>query len=255
MAVYIYLVVSAALVLISDIFMSVFREPYSWWLVPLLFVGFFIALVAVHMIFTFAWIMTINTKKPTGKRRAFRKWITVTIDMLMKIVRVSVNTSGTEKVPADRKLLFVCNHQHDLDPIMILSVFPDNEIGFIGKKEIYKTMPLEAAKTIIEAARTLSEGKFSVGLFPEGYVSKSCELQPLRNGSLKIAYRAKAPIAVCVINNTRSIPKRMFFRHTEVQFRVIRVMEYEEYADMSTQELGDLIHGEMKKELDEIRGG
>ena len=47
----------------------------------------------------------------------------------------------------------------------------------------------------------------------------------------------------------------MFFRHTEVQFRVIRVMEYEEYADMSTQELGDLIHGEMKKELDEIRGG
>ena len=36
MAVYIYLVVSAALVLISDIFMSVFREPYSWWLVPLL---------------------------------------------------------------------------------------------------------------------------------------------------------------------------------------------------------------------------
>ena len=105
MAFYIYLVVSAALVLISDIFMSVFREPYSWWLVPLLFVGFFIALVAVHMIFTFAWIMTINTKKPTGKRRAFRKWITVTIDMLMKIVRVSVNTSGTEKVPADRKLL------------------------------------------------------------------------------------------------------------------------------------------------------
>ncbi len=273
MAVYIYLVASAALVLISDIFMSVFREPYSWWLVPLLFVGFFIALVAVHMIFTFAWIMTINTKKPTGKRRAFRKWITVTIDMLMKIVRVSVNTSGTEKVPTDRKLLFVCNHQHDLDPIMILSVFPDNEIGFIGKKEIYKTMPLigkamhglgslpidrennrEAAKTIIEAAHMLGDGRFSIGLFPEGYVSRSCELQPLRNGSLKIAYRAKAPIAVCVINNTRSIPKRMFFRHTEVELRVIRVMEYEEYADMSTQELGDLIHGEMKKELDEIRG-
>ena len=72
MAVYIYLVVSVALVLISDIFMSVLREPYSWWLVPLLFIGFFLALTIIHLQITFVWIMTISTKKPTGKRRAFR---------------------------------------------------------------------------------------------------------------------------------------------------------------------------------------
>lgn len=270
---YIYLVVSAALIPLLDNFFGILRHSYSWWLVPLLFIAFFLGLVILHLIVTAVWILTINTSKPSGKRKAFRWWVNVSIQLLMKLVRVSVNASGTEKVPRDKKLLFVCNHQHDLDPIMILSVFPDIEIGFIGKKEIYKTMPLigkamhglnslpidrennrEAAKTIIEAARYLKEGKVSIGLFPEGYVSKSCALRPIRNGSLKIAYRADAPIAVCVINNTRSIPKRMFLRHTEIEFRVIKVLEPEEYKSLSTVELGELIHKLMAEELEKIRG-
>ncbi len=269
---YVYLVASAALIPILDNFFEILRHSYSWWLVPLLFVAFFLGFAILHILITVLWILTIRTDRPVKNGAAFRAWVNLTIPLLMKLVRVSVNASGVEKVPENGRMLFVCNHQHDLDPVMILSVFPKYEIGFIGKKEIYKTMPLigkamhglhslpidrennrEAIKTIIEAARLLKEDKASVGLFPEGYVSKSCELLPLRNGSLKIAYKANVPIVVCVINNTRSIPKRMFLRHTDIEFRVLSVITPEEYKDMPTVELGDRIYGEMKSALAEIR--
>ena len=269
---YVYLVASAALIPILDNFFEILRHSYSWWLVPLLFVGFFGGLVIIHILITVVWILTIRTDRPVKQRPMFRRWINLTVPLLMKLVRVSVNASGTEKVPEKGRMLFVCNHQHDLDPVMMLSVFPDYDIGFIGKKEIYKTMPIigkamhglcglpidrennrEAAKTVIEAVHILKEDKASIGLFPEGYTSKSCELLPLRNGSLKIACKAKVPIVVCVLNNTRSIPKRMFIHHTEIEFRVLSVITPEEYEGMNTADLGDIIHSQMKTALDEIR--
>lgn len=269
---YVYLVASAALIPILDNFFEILRHSYSWWLVPLLFVGLFLGLVIIHIIITVIWILTIRTDRPVKQRPAFRRWVNLTVPLLMKLVRVSVKASGVEKVPQNGRMLFVCNHQHDLDPVMMLSVFPDYDIGFIGKKEIYKTMPIigkamhglcglpidrennrEAAKTVIEAVHILKEGKASIGLFPEGYTSKSCELLPLRNGSLKIACKAKAPIVVCVLNNTRSIPKRMFIHHTEIEFRVLSVITPEEYEGMNTAELGDIIHSQMETALDEIR--
>ena len=269
---YFYLVLSVALIPILDNFFEILRHSYSWWLVPLLFVGFFLGLVILHILFTVLWILTIRTDRPVKNAAAFRRWINLTIPLLMKLVRVKVNAKGVEKVPEKGRMLFVCNHQHDLDPVMILSVFPDYDIGFIGKKEIYKTMPLigkamhglyclpidrennrEAAKTVIEASKLLKEDKASVGLFPEGYTSKSCELLPFRNGSLKIAMRAGVPVVVCVLNNTRSIPKRMFLRHTDIEFRVLSVIAPEEYEGMTATELGDIIHSQMKTALDEIR--
>ena len=104
---YIYLVVSAALIPLLDNFFGILRHSYSWWLVPLLFIAFFLGLVILHLIITAVWILTINTSKPAGKREAFRWWVNVSIQLLMKLVRVSVNASGTEKVPRDEKNCFL----------------------------------------------------------------------------------------------------------------------------------------------------
>ena len=69
-----------------------------------------------------------------------------------------------------------------------------------------------------------------------------------------MAYRAEAPIAVCVINNTRSIPKELFWRRTEIKLNVLEVIPYEDYKDMPTVELGDKIHDMMQTELKRLRG-
>ena len=187
---------------------------------------------------------------------------------MMKFVRVKLNVTGADKVPENTRMLFVCNHQHDLDPIMLLAAFPDAEIGFIAKKEIYVKMPFisramhklhclpidrendrAAVKTIISAIKLLKDDTVSVALFPEGYVSKSCELLPFRNGAFKIAYKAEVPIVVCAINNTRVAAKSLGWRHSEIDLRVLSVIQYEEFKGMTTAELGDIIHSQMETSL------
>lgn len=273
---YLYLVVSAALIPILDrLGVDILRESYSWWLVPLLLICLFVGFVLIHILVFVVSVQFVNLNKTTDKFYGyFRFNIKTIIPILLKLARVDIRLSGEDKVDSDRKMLYICNHQHDFDPIMMLKALPDSDLAFIGKKEIYTQKPFiakimhklrslpidrendrEAAKTIIAASRILKEGKSSIGLFPEGYCSKDGELLPIRNGSLKIAYKAEAPIVVCVINNTRALPKRIFRRHTDIEFRVLSVIEYEQYKHMTTTELGNLIHDQMNEALNQIKSG
>lgn len=273
--IYLYLVLSVALVPILDNFYEILRQPYSWWLVPVLFIGFFLGFIILHMIWFFAsFIFTSFKSNPDKCAKYFRFAVKITLPLVIKFLRVRVNVSGKDldEVPTDRKMLFVCNHQHDFDPAVIWEVFPDNEIGFIGKKEIYEKMPIigkimhrlyglpidrennrEAVKTIIGAIKLLQEEKASVAVFPEGYTSKQCELLPFRNGVFKIALKAKVPIVVCVLHGTRKLPKRLLWRGGEVNFSLVDVVYPEEYEGMSTNELGDKIHALMSEALEKIK--
>ena len=192
---------------------------------------------------------------------------------LLKLGGVKVEMQGVENLPQEGRMLVVCNHQHDFDPVIIVNAFPDAELSFIGKKEIFTTMPFaaramhwleclyidrendrEAAKTIIQAIKRIKDDKNSIALFPEGYVSKSCELQPLRNGSLKIALKSQVPVVVCVVNGTRDMAKKLFRGRSTVQFRLLDVITPEQYEGLNTTQLGDIIHEKMRVSLEEIRG-
>lgn len=273
--IYIYLVLSAALIPVFDNFLPILRQEYSWWLAPVLLIGFFLSFILVHLGWFLLSFVFVSLKSDQDKGAKYYRFVLkVTLPLIVSIARVKINLSGMspEDVPNDREMLFVCNHQHDFDPAIIWSVFPDSEIGFIGKKDIYEKMPLiakimhklyglpidrennrEAAKTIIGAIKLLKDKKASVAIFPEGYTSKNCELLPFRNGAFKIALKANVPIVVCAINGTRRIPKRMIWRGCEVDFKIIEVIYPEQFAGMDTSEIGDMIHPKMEKALEEMK--
>ncbi|MBO5357964.1 MAG: 1-acyl-sn-glycerol-3-phosphate acyltransferase [Clostridia bacterium] len=273
--VYFYLIAAGALLPILNNFFPIFEKGYSWWLAPILYVVFLFGLMLIQiglMFLVFAVVSPNSTSK--GATKFYRFMVKYSLPLIIWLAKVKINVTGIDPddVPKDRKMLFVCNHQHDFDPAVIFSVFPDNEIGFIGKKDIIKKLPFiakimkllgglfidrendrEAAKTIIEATRILKEEKSSIGLFPEGYTSKTCELLPFRNGGFKMALKAKVPIVVCVINNTRAIPKRMCRLTTKVDFKIVDVIYPEAFEGMNTAELGDMIHEKMENAYNEIR--
>lgn len=273
--IYVYLVLSAALIPILNNFFDILRESYSWWLVPVLFIGFFLGFIILHaiwLVLSFAFVRLDSDQEKGAKY--YRFVVKHTLPLVVSLARIKINVSGVpvDSIPSDKKMFFVCNHQHDFDPAVIWSVFPDNEIGYIGKKEIYRTMPFiakimhklyglpidrdnnrEAAKTIIGAIKLLKEEKASVAVFPEGYTSKKCELLPFRNGAFKVALKAKTPIVVCVLNGTRQIPKRMVWRGCEVDFCVVNVIEPQEYEGMNTNELGDMIYAQMHEALGKLK--
>jgi 1-acyl-sn-glycerol-3-phosphate acyltransferase len=131
----------------------------------------------------------IDPKSPPEKGTRFYRFIlNSSLPLMLWMAKVKVKLSGLdpEEIPNDEKMLFVCNHLSELDPIILMSVFPEHNIGFVGKKDICTKMPLiaksmrklygvfvdrendrEAAKSIIEASHILKDKKASVGLFPE----------------------------------------------------------------------------------------
>ncbi len=269
---YLYLILSAALIPILNNFFDILRQGYSWWLVPVLFVGFFIGFILLHVIVFILSFLFVKLDSPQEKGAKYYRFLAkITVPMLLKLARVEINQRGLDvsKVPTDTRLLFVCNHKHDFDPLIMLGVFGEYDIGFIGKKEIFENMFLvgkimhklyglpidrennrEGAKTIIKAIKILKEDKASIGLFPEGYTNKTEEkLLPFRNGAFKIAYKADVPIVVCTVNGTREIPKKMFRKKSDVDFCIVDVIYPKDFKDLTTTELGDKIHNKMEKEL------
>ena len=149
-------------------------------------------------------LITDVKKAPPRSVGFFRMLVKATVPILVKLAGVKVKTTGTELMPSDQRVMLVCNHQHDFDPVIIYSVFPDSKLSFIGKKEIYTEKPFigkamhrllclpidrendrEAAKTIIRAIRLIKDDDASVCVFPEGYTSPSCELLPSGTVHLK----------------------------------------------------------------------
>ncbi len=271
--IYAYIVISAALIPILNNFFDILGQTYSWWLTPALMVLFFLGFLIIQFgIFVLMILFTDTKKEVPNSSKFFRFLVKNCLSIIIFLARVKINHSGEEKLPTEGRMLVVCNHQHDFDPIIMFSVFPDAELAFIGKKEIYtemrfiskamhrlQSLPIdrendrEAAKTIIKAIRTITDDRASIALFPEGYVSKTCEILPFRNGSLKVAIKAKVPVVVCVINNTQEIPKKMFRKKSEVEFHLVDVITPEQYEGMNTQELGEIIHSKMSKKLMGIR--
>lgn len=266
----IYIVVSAVVTLLLEIPFELFRQEYSWWLVPAVLAGVEAALVVIHLIILAISVLCVNLKKPPKDTKFFRFLVKGFLQMALPFLGVSVKTSGMEKVPQDEPFLLVCNHIHDLDPAVIYYALPDSNLAFVAKKEIKELFPFvyralyklnglpidrennrEAAKTIINATKLIKEKTHSVAVFPEGYVSKSGELLPIRNGALKIATKSQVKIVVCTLWGTKEIPKNLFKRKTEIHFNVLEVLDTQD--NIHTAELGETVHNIMEESVNSFR--
>lgn len=104
-----------------------------------------------------------------------------------------------------------------------------------------------ALRTILKAIQFLKEDKTSIAVFPEGYTSKTGELNSFRNGAFKIAQKAGVPIVVCVLSNTPAILKNMFRRHTDVYLDVLDIIPADELNGVTTAQIGSRVHDAMTK--------
>ena len=266
-----YILISIVLTGFTCVNVETLQQPAFLWVNILLAFAYWLVLYLIHILIVLLMVYTTNLNKPPKFTGLFRFLIKTGLPTLLRIAGVKIKAQGIEKIP-DGRVLVVCNHQHDFDPVIIVNAFPNAHLSFIGKKEIFTEKPFacramhlleclyidrendrEAAKTIIKAIKLLKENKTSIGLFPEGYVSKTGELQPLRNGSLKIALKSQVPVVVCVIDGTKNMAESLFRRRSTVHFRLLDVITPEIYEDMNTNQLGDIIHEKMQTALDDIR--
>ncbi|WP_232695716.1 lysophospholipid acyltransferase family protein [Brevibacillus daliensis] len=146
---------------------------------------------------------------------------TISLQRLMKIAGAEIKVNGAENVPLNEAVLFVSNHQSNMDiPVLFLS--SPNKMSFIAKKEMEnipglgkfmkmgnclfmdRDNPRQSIKTISEGVDLLKKG-YSLSVFPEGTRSKSNQPGEFKPGSLRLATKSGAKIVPVSLKDTRKL--------------------------------------------------
>lgn len=244
----------------------------TWWFVlriPLLFLAaYFIWLILYALLFSVISLF-INKKKPVTKaHHGMRRLMVETMQLILLAGRIRVHAEGLDRIDRTKPFLLIANHRSMIDPFLPLTLLKGTEIIYICKPEILK-MPVagsyahicgfpfidrennrQALKTILRAVDILKEEQTAVGIFPEGTRNKTdAPLLPLHAGSFSIAKRANVPIVVAVNRDTEKAIRQFLWHGTKVSFKVIDVLSPEQIADLSTQEIAELVREKLETAL------
>lgn len=239
------------------------------WLLPVSYIGFFLALLLLSFGGLLLGCALIDPEKEREKDSpVFRKLILWYIDLILTFLPVKLCTYGLEKMPEDGRFLLVCNHLHEIDPAILMHCFSKKNIAFVAKQEtknmflINKVLPKllcptinrendkEALKTILRCIKLLKEDIVSVGIFPEGRINKFRKLAHFRPGVFKIAQKAKVPVVVCSLQNTDLVLKNLKkLKSTQVHVHLLDVIPVEEIENTTTVELAERIYTMMADDL------
>lgn len=255
---YFYAVVSAALIPILDRNFPILRENYSVWLVPLLFVCFFIGFILLHLAVVIISFLCVNVNKPPKCYKYYRFLAKITMPMVLSILRVKVVITGEELLPQEKRFVLASNHTHLFDPLIYLGKFPEAELAFIGKKEISKKMrivagfmwslkgmfvdrddPRSGAKVLINSVKLLKNDEVSIGIFPEGTRSKDGKIGEFKSGAVKMAIKAKVPFCVCTVKGVTEILKNFPFLPTTVYLDVLKVYDTADYETKTAEQISE----------------
>ena len=229
-------------------------------MIILYILGALFAVLILYFLFLGVCALLVSPDKTYEKNSPFYRFLLESATAVaIKLLRIRVHISGIEKIPKDEKVLFVCNHRSNYDPLITWCALNKWKIAFVSKPENFKVHffgriirkccflpidrenPRKAIVTINKAAKLLKKQEVSVGIYPEGTRSKNCRLLPFHNGVFKIAQKAEVPIVVLSITGTEKISKRTPFQHTDVYLDVLEVFPSENIKELKTEMIGMMV--------------
>lgn len=228
------------------------------WIPILVFLVFLLLFIVLYFVFLFFVSLTISMKKTYTKQNKFYLYLyMITLEFVVKVARIKIITTGLDKVPKDKKFMLVFNHKSRFDPIIQTLVFKKEQIVSISKPEnfdiiiagrfmkrvgnlaIDRDNNRKALETIIKAIDYIKTNTYCVGIAPEGQRNFGDGILPFKAGSFKIAVKAECPIVVCSLTNTLDVHKNFPFKKTVCKLNVVKVLEYGDYENLTTQEIAD----------------
>ena len=159
-----------------------------------------------------------------GNRTMYRKSEYFWAWTLMKLGGVSLEIRGRENVPANEVVVYMANHQSDLDWPVIFMAVPGQYL-FLAKKELFdvpifgtymriqKYIPIERDKIrksfkTYDSVVSLIESGNSIVIYPEGTRSYSKELQRFKSFSFAFLREARVRVVPVAIDGSIDIQKK-----------------------------------------------
>lgn len=183
--------------------------------------------------------------------------------------RVRLQVEGLENLPKENGFVLTPNHQGLFDALVFLATCP-NPFTVVIKKEAsniillkqviaaLKAHPIDredirqSMEVIKKSAEDIKEGK-NVLIFPEGTRSKNGNvIGEFKGGSFKCATKMKAPIVPCALVDSFKPFDENSIKPVTVKVAYLEPLYYEEYKDMKTTEIAEIVQHRVQKKINEI---
>lgn len=233
------------------------KKINSWW-----FLLRFYLYTLVIMIPKVAYFNRLTKKGEIEKRNkkvfeAVQKWA----DYSVKIGKSDVKVYGTEKIPTDRPVLFIVNHESYADvPVLIYALrnfnfgfmmkstmgkipFIKNYLEYMGSVMVNQSDMRQAVSAINETSEIINSGH-SIVIFPEGKRSFSNIPAPFKNGAFKVVRKTGVTVVPVYLHNVH----RMYEANehcvgpTNVTVTVLDPIETKDMSRADIQKLNETVY-------------
>ena len=172
--------------------------------------------------------------------------------------RITIDAHGVENIPKENGFILFPNHQGMYDVLAILDACP-NPISVVAKQEVAQVQGLkqvfacmkalfidrndlkQSMKVIQQVTAEVKQGRNYV-IFAEGTRSRQQnQVLDFKGGSFKSAVKARCPIVpVALIDAYKGFDTNSI-KPITVQIHFLPPMEYEEYKDLKTTEIAEIV--------------
>lgn len=230
------------------------RKVFGYILTPFYFFFFGLTLLIFHPL---QWLaVTIIGAVAHQKVVNVMNWFLV---KCLYFLGTRVAYHAQRKLPQDRPLIVVSNHQslYDISPLTVM--FRKHDIKWVAKKELalknYPSIsfnlkyggsalidrkdPRQALSEIKKLGQKIEEENWSVCIFPEGTRSRDGRMKPFSVSGLKtlLKYAPRALVVPITINNSWKTVRFGSFPHSTFESVNLRMHNPIEPAEYSAEEL------------------
>lgn len=212
-----------------------------------------------------AYMKLCHYAKNTDKYAEEEKYrhIQYILKLAVKSGNIDLKVTGTENIPKENGFLMYGNHQGMFD-VLAVAATCDNPLAAVLKKELAgipflkqiiactNSFPMDredikqSMTVIMKVIEEVKKGRNYL-IFPEGTRSKNGNhLLEFHGGSFKCALKAKCPIVPIAFVDSFKVLDQKGCKPVTVQIHYLEPIMYEEYKDMKTVELAELVKSRIK---------
>lgn len=216
-------------------------------------------IIFIYISILYLPIIALKDEKTAVKlAREKLKWLSKLVlkSLGVRLRVVYKNRKNINQLEREKGIIYVCNHQSNLDiPVIVSALHMD--VGFVAKKEmkswpffniwmrkskcvfLNRENPREGIKDIKEAVKVIKEG-YPIVIFPEGERTLDGEILRFKKGSFKLATETNGIIIPLTLKGTFDIQKRGEWKMKRNQLVTVVVDKPIYVSSLSKEELKDL---------------
>ena len=213
--------------------------------------------------------MAKNPKKYTEEK--CYKFVRHLVSTMKATGGIRTQVFGLDNLPKEGGYMMYPNHQGKYDVYGIVSVhknpctcvidkeksyypFVSELVELLHAKRLDKNNVRQGLSVINQVAKEVKEGRRYI-LFPEGrYVTQNKNtMSEFKNGCFKISLMSKTPIVpVALVDSYKVFNGFSLCTMIKSQVHFLEPILYEEYKDLKTHEIADLVKARIQQKLDEV---